>query len=342
MKSHVRTWLTIPVSGTLEIVTLTQQKFGLSLILLSSQFTQCQVTFRQSMKHSKNADIRQIYTETRRNTNIQYDCYQSTRDAIKSIRNKSIEKVSTQLTTPKLVISSIWLHAVDQLTKYWFKTVTNLPSGIYNFVMRYLSNTSSNATNMFKWNVTSTNTCVLCNNAQTLGHIIAGCTISLQEKRYNWRHDSILSNIMSLIPRNTTTKIYADLPDSTSPSIITGDEYRPDIVIVTNNHLWIVELTAGFETNIQINYDRKQQKYHNLINCLKLRYHSVRYVNLSMGACGVIGSDSGLKDMLLSLMVDDASISYHISRIINVCIRSTYYLFCMRNKKWENPNLLVW
>ena len=127
-----------------------------------------------------------------------------------------------------------------------------------------------------------------CHSDQTLGHVIGGCKVALEEKRDNWRHDSIILSIASFIPRGATTTVYADIPGFLSPSATTGDEHRPDIVIKHENYLWLLELTVGFETNIMKNFDRKK-RYENLISELKKNYRKVSYVNLSMGAAGVVG-----------------------------------------------------
>ena len=34
------------------------------------------------------------------------------------------------------------------------------------------------------------------------------------------------------------------------------------------------------------------------------------------------------------------TLNFIVNRKINVCIRTTYYIFCMRNKEWKNPKLL--
>ena len=47
-------------------------------------------------------------------------------------------------------------------------------------------------------------------------------------------------------------KVYADLPGYNSPSIITGDEYRPDMLLLTTeNTLYVAELTVGHESNLE-------------------------------------------------------------------------------------------
>ena len=44
-----------------------------------------------------------------------------------------------------------------------------------------------------------------------------------------------------------------------SPSVITGEDLRPDIVITKANLLYILELTVGLETNISKNAERKEK-----------------------------------------------------------------------------------
>ena len=55
-----------------------------------------------------------------------------------------------------------------------------------------------------------------------------------------------------------------DIPGFELPSVITGEERRPDIVIRDTNKLYIIELTVGFETRISINAERKLKHYEKL------------------------------------------------------------------------------
>ena len=73
----IRTWLEIPVAGTLNIIRQSKNKFGLGIILISDRFTQCQVTLRNKLKNSKNRDICEIYDITK-GKNITYDQYKTT------------------------------------------------------------------------------------------------------------------------------------------------------------------------------------------------------------------------------------------------------------------------
>ena len=185
--------------------------------------------------------------------------------------------------------------------------------------------------------------CPACNNPQTLGYVIGGCTKHLTEGRFNYRHDSILTNLTKTIKPAEGRVIYADIEGYANPSTITGEEYRPDIVVTDQKKISMIELTVGFETNIENNTKKKADRYEPLIHQLKSTGYDVEYVNLSMGAIGTYGhSCSNLKKTLLNLGVSSLETDYIMRKIVNVCIRCTYYIFCMRNKEWPNPDLMFW
>ena len=76
-----------------------------------------------------------------------------------------------------------------------------------------------------------------------------------------------------------------------SPSLITGDSLRLDLVLVLNNaSVYVLELTVGFEPNIKLNSDRKANKYHPLIGSLQKSYSTVKFVNLSISALEILGT----------------------------------------------------
>ena len=66
-----------------------------------------------------------------------------------------------------------------------------------------------------------------------------------------------------------------------SPSIIFGDEQRPDMVIKRNNDLWILELSVGFESNLEKNRNTKNLRYNTLIQRLKTTYRKVKFIILA-------------------------------------------------------------
>ena len=83
------------------------------------------------------------------------------------------------------------------------------------------------------------------------------------------------------------------LPSFSNPSIITGDDYRPDILILTkDNTLYVLELTVGYETNLRNNFNHKYSKYKELIKELKRKFNCVKFINLSVSALVVFDNES--------------------------------------------------
>ena len=284
LSSRIRQWLEIPINGTLDILSLTKSKYGIGLITIANRFLQCQVTMRNCMKNSKNADIRKIHEVTNKGANIKIDTFTSTQAIIKELRNDNVEKI-TQLSSQSLVVKSIWNYTMKTTISIWQKVLQKLPRNIYSFTLRYLNNTLANGTNMLKWGRVTSSLCTACTNPQTLGHVMGGCKVHLKEKRYNYRHDSVLLNVIKVLDTCDGIDLYGDLPTYKNPSIVTGDNFRPDIVFLKENKLYIIELTVGFETNIEINTQNKEKRYRPLITPL-LQTYEIVYVNLSMGAIG--------------------------------------------------------
>ena len=97
----------------------------------------------------------------------------------------------------------------------------------------------------------------------------------------------------------------------------------------------------GFETNILINSKRKSTKYNALIKDLKSQFSAVHFINLSMGALGILGTSFlTFPTMLEETGMDKAIQRKLMMKISNIAIRCTYYIFCKRNKEWTNPDLI--
>ena len=85
-------------------------------------------------------------------------------------------------------------------------------------------------------------------------------------------------------------QLYVDNDKFRSPSIITGDDQRPDLLLIDKrNNMYVLELTVGFEPNIEKNAKRKNDKYKELLKSMEKDYTSVTFINLSMGSLGIIG-----------------------------------------------------
>jgi hypothetical protein len=148
-------------------------------------------------------------------------------------------------------------------------------------------------------------------------HVVAGCQTYLP--RFTWRHDSVLNFIAQTLQPVNNSNLFVDLPGYKSPSIVTGDTFRPDVLLsIKSDYLYILELSVGYESNLLTNVDRKRRRYEYLITQQKKQFKSVTFVNLSISSLGVFSKEC-----------------HSFLDII-----TTYYIFCCRDKDWLNPELL--
>ena len=147
--------------------------------------------------------------------------------------------------------------------------------------------------------------------------------------------------------------IYADLIGFDSPSIMTDTENRPDCILrLTGEHgsreLYIIELTVGFETNLQKNALRKKAKYSMLLSHLRQKFDKVFFVNLSLSALGFYGSScSSFTDMLKHLKFTEEKRYLRVQKnsrdmyshnlLYFLQAKQTMDRACRRNKPWTEP-----
>ena len=95
----------------------------------------------------------------------------------------------------------------------------------------------------------------------------------------------------------------------------------------------LLELTVGFETNIKKNFDRKAKLYQQLLAELTNKY-KVNYVNLSLSVIGIIGNDSLIMTAVTNFDLSKETLKFIVNRTTNICIGTTYCIFCTRNEEW--------
>ena len=148
--------------------------------------------------------------------------------------------------------------------------------------------------------------------------VMGGCQQYLD--RFTWRHDSILNFIAkSLQPViNVHSSLYANVNGFLNPSVITGENYRPDLLfLIQSKCLYVLELTVGFESNLNNNAVRKKEKYLNLIKEMSRNYRCVKFVNLSMSSLGVFSHEcSAFLNMMNDIGIDKKQQHYIIKKMI--------------------------
>ena len=307
----------------------------------SVKFTQCQTVSRNILRSSPNANVQALWKNTSTGPNLQYDIYRNTREVLKAVKLGNKERLTHNLPSQGALLSFLLDHSLKKLNGIWSGVQSNLPVNIYNFTIKFLSNTLPTRKNLCLWKLRQSFDCQFCLLPETLLHVVAGYKVYLEQGRYTWRHNSVLSFLATSWKVVEESSLYADIPGFPSPSIITGDALRPDLLLKTkDNCLYILELTIGFETNLSNNAERKRLKYSRLVSDLRSQYKSVTFVSLSMSSLGIYANSclSFLK-MCDSLSIDNQHKRFLISKLSTISIRTTYYIFCCRDKSWNNPDL---
>ena len=96
VEKHFRSWLDLPISGTLSNIFLPHKKFGLNLHPPSVKYAQCQTILRNLLKSSPNEAMHALWKETSASTNIQYDQYKTTKDVLKSFHSRQEDRLRSQ------------------------------------------------------------------------------------------------------------------------------------------------------------------------------------------------------------------------------------------------------
>ena len=154
---------------------------------------------------------------------------------------------------------------------------------------------------------------------------------------------NFIANEVTLTHINVHSSLYADVNGFLNPSIIAGENSRPDLLFqIQPKCLYtVLELTVGFECNLNNNAVCKKEKYLNLIKEMSRNYRCVKFVNLPMSSLGVFSDEcSTFLDMMNDIGIDKKQQLYIIKKMINIAIRATYYIFCCRNRNWDSPDLM--
>ena len=91
---------------------------------------------------------------------------------------------------------SKWGEDVQPFNLSWHKLIsTKFPKVISHILNSYI-NCLPTPNNLKRWQSIKDESCPLCNAPQcTLMHILSMCTVALEQRRYSWRHDSVLNTL---------------------------------------------------------------------------------------------------------------------------------------------------
>ena len=95
----------------------------------------------------------------------------------------------------------------------WSRAVLALPEDQLKFAINAAVDVLPHNSNLYLWRKRKDSSCPLCHENQSLLHVLNNCSVARNYRRYNVRHDSILSVITETVSRNIppTTSMTADI-----------------------------------------------------------------------------------------------------------------------------------
>ena len=208
--------------------------------------------------------------------------------------------------------------------------------------------------NLKRWGKRVSDRCPFCGNIGTLAHVLSNCSTALNQGRYTWRHNSVLSSLINLIRPHLREgmTIFSDMPGyqaphgGTIPPHILVTALKPGIVIVSSlsQEVIVLELTCPWDANIVRSHNFKAEKYAPLINDLSQR-HVVSFFPVEVSARGHVSKEnrSRVKAFLLKSCNANRAISKSLICVSSkAALLSSYTIFNARGEPtWEDPPPLV-
>ena len=234
----------------------------------------------------------------------------------------------------------------------WKSIIHNIPRGVLSLGLNSTTNTLPNPDNLRRWGKRMVSVCPLCSNQGTLEHILNFCSVSLNQGRYTWRHNTVLNNITSSILQNkpSNLEVYCDIAGldingGTIPPDILVTQARPDLVLLNRQEkiICLLELTCSFERNAEAAYLRKTLRYTTLKSDLEEKGYRCLLVPFEVGSRGHIrkASKSNIFNIFLTLNIS-ASVNQCVKNMSKLSLLSSYTIFnAYTQPTWRDPPFLT-
>ena len=110
---------------------------------------------------------------------------------------------------------------------------------------------------------------------------------------------------------------------------------RPDVVIEIRNEIIATELPCQFELNARKSREYKETRYQEIQGELLTPKSRFNLILLEVTSLGFVTENVKLfRNFLKTIEINE---TYVIGKMQEVAIKSSYYIYCRRNKVWNEP-----
>ena len=177
--------------------------------------------------------------------------------------------------------------------------------------------------------------------------------MALNQGRFTWRHNSVLSGIIDLIRPSLTPgmQLFSDLPGLLAPSggsipaHILVTNLKPDIFIVNEatSEVILFELTCPWDANVSRSHTYKEEKYAPLVADLSRRYRTFHF-SVEISVRGQVSGDNKkrLKAFIYRACTEPKLVFKSMTKICSkLALLSSFSIFAARSEpSWVDPPLL--
>ena len=114
---------------------------------------------------------------------------------------------------------------------------------------------------------------------------------------------------------------------------------RPDVVIEIRDEIIVIELMCPFELNVRKSREYKETRYKEIQGELLTPKSRFSLILLEVTSLGFVTKNVKLfRNFLKTIEINK---TYVIGKMQEAAIRSFYYIYCRRNKVWNEPDYQV-
>src|SRR3984885_11851233 len=140
-----------------------------------------------------------------------------------------------------------------------------------SYIIRSMYDLLPSAANLVKWGKTNDDKCPLCQEKQTLEHVLSACKVSLAQGRYTWRHNKVLY----------------ELPDITDTARMKANrKIRSD----NTNRFFLRAGQPTSHTPNTVGLPTIMKKYYDLVTALRRDGITARIIAVEVGARGLVAA----------------------------------------------------